>query len=52
VSCPTCTEAERSSYKENKDKAKSAYQSFLTLWKDADPAIPVLKQAGEEYGKL
>jgi hypothetical protein len=26
-------------------KAKTAYQDFLTLWKDADPDIPVLKQA-------
>jgi len=34
------------------DKARSAYQAFLTLWKDADPAIPVLKQASAEYAKL
>jgi serine/threonine protein kinase len=33
-------------------KAKSAYQDFLTLWKDADPDIPVLKQASAEYAKL
>jgi eukaryotic-like serine/threonine-protein kinase len=33
-------------------KAKVAYQDFLTLWKDADPSIPVLKQAKEEYAKL
>jgi predicted Zn-dependent protease len=33
-------------------RAKSAYQSFLTLWKDADPDIPVLKQAKAEYAKL
>jgi DNA-binding winged helix-turn-helix (wHTH) protein/tetratricopeptide (TPR) repeat protein len=33
-------------------KAKLAYQDFLTLWKDADPDIPVLKQAKEEYAKL
>jgi tetratricopeptide (TPR) repeat protein len=33
-------------------KAKSAYQDFLTLWKDADPDIPVLKQAKAEYEKL
>ena len=26
-------------------KAKTAYQDFLTLWKDADPDIPILKQA-------
>jgi serine/threonine protein kinase/tetratricopeptide (TPR) repeat protein len=33
-------------------KAKRAYQDFLTLWKDADPDIPVLKQAKAEYAKL
>ena len=33
-------------------KAKTAYQDFLTLWKDADPDIPILKQAKAEYSKL
>jgi len=33
-------------------KAKAAYQDFLTLWKDADPDIPVLKQAKAEYAEL
>jgi eukaryotic-like serine/threonine-protein kinase len=33
-------------------KAKSAYQDFLTLWKDADPEIPILKQAKAEHAKL
>ena len=33
-------------------KAKNAYKDFLTLWKDADPDIPVLKQARAEYAKL
>ena len=33
-------------------KAKAAYQDFLTLWKDADPYIPILKQAKAEYAKL
>ncbi|MGA7079331.1 MAG: hypothetical protein WBQ43_19955 [Terriglobales bacterium] len=33
-------------------KAHAAYQDFLTLWKDADPDIPVLKQAKAEYAKL
>jgi eukaryotic-like serine/threonine-protein kinase len=33
-------------------KAKTAYQDFLTLWKDADPDIPILKQAQTEYAKL
>jgi DNA-binding winged helix-turn-helix (wHTH) protein len=33
-------------------KAKAAYEDFLTLWKDADPDIPVLHQARTEYSKL
>src|SRR6516162_322653 len=33
-------------------KAKAAYQDFLTLWKDADPDIPILKQSKAEYVKL
>jgi hypothetical protein len=33
-------------------KAKAAYQDFLTLWKDADPDIPILKQAKTECAKL
>jgi len=33
-------------------KAKSAYQDFLGLWKDADPEIPILKEAKAEYAKL
>ena len=32
--------------------ARSAYQDFFTLWKDADPDIPILKQARAEYAKL
>jgi eukaryotic-like serine/threonine-protein kinase len=36
----------------NEDKAGSAYQDFLALWKDADPDIPVLRQAKAEYAKL
>ena len=33
-------------------KAKTAYQDFLSLWKDADPDIPILKEAKAEYAKL
>jgi tetratricopeptide (TPR) repeat protein len=33
-------------------KAKAAYQDFLTLWKDADPDIPILKQAKAECANL
>ncbi len=33
-------------------KAKTAYQNFLKQWKDADPDIPILKEAKAEYAKL
>ena len=33
-------------------KAKAAYQDFLTLWKDADPDIPILIAAKSEFAKL
>jgi len=33
-------------------KARAAYQDFFTLWKDADPDIPILKQAKAEYARL
>jgi serine/threonine protein kinase/tetratricopeptide (TPR) repeat protein len=33
-------------------KARTAYQDFLGLWKDADPDIPILKEAKGEYAKL
>ena len=33
-------------------RALTAYKDFLTLWKDADPEIPILKQAKAEYAKL
>jgi tetratricopeptide (TPR) repeat protein len=36
----------------DKTKAQSAYQDFLSLWKDADPDIPILKKAKAEYAKL
>jgi tetratricopeptide (TPR) repeat protein len=36
----------------NTAKARSAYQDFLTLWKNADPDVPVLKLAKAEYAKL
>ena len=35
-----------------RDKARTAYQNFLALWKDADPDVPVLIQAKAEYAKL
>jgi len=33
-------------------KAKAVYQDFLTLWKDADPDIPIYRQAKAEYARL
>jgi tetratricopeptide (TPR) repeat protein/predicted Ser/Thr protein kinase len=33
-------------------RALTAYKDFLTLWKDADPDIPILKEAKAEYAKL
>jgi hypothetical protein len=33
-------------------RALAAYKDFLTLWKDADADIPILKQAKAEYAKL
>jgi len=34
------------------NNARAAYQDFLTLWKDADPGIPILQQARMEYTRL
>ena len=36
----------------DKAAARTAYQDFFALWKDADPEIPILKQAKAEYAKL
>ena len=36
----------------DKDAARKSYQDFLTLWKDADPDIPIFKEAKAEYAKL
>jgi tetratricopeptide (TPR) repeat protein len=36
----------------DKGKAQTAYQNFFNLWKDADPDIPILKEAKAEYAKL
>ena len=33
-------------------KGKAAYHDFLALWKDADPDVPILKDAKAEYAKL
>jgi len=36
----------------DKEAARKSYSDFLTLWKDADPDIPIYKQAKAEYAKL
>ena len=36
----------------NNAAARSAYQDFFALWKDADPDVPILIQAKSEYAKL
>jgi hypothetical protein len=36
----------------SRTRALAAYKDFLTLWKDADPGIPILKQAKAEHAKL
>ena len=36
----------------DREKARVAYQDFLTLWKEADPEISILKEAKAEYAKL
>jgi tetratricopeptide (TPR) repeat protein len=36
----------------DKIKARSAYEDFLSLWKNADPDIPILKSARAEYDSL
>jgi eukaryotic-like serine/threonine-protein kinase len=36
----------------DKESARKAYQDFFALWKDADPDIPILKEAKAEYAKL
>ena len=33
-------------------RAKAAYEEFFTIWKDADPDIPILQQARTEYTKV
>jgi hypothetical protein len=33
-------------------RALAAYKDFFALWKDADPDVPVLKEARSEYAKL
>jgi hypothetical protein len=36
----------------DKAKARTAYQDFFATWKDADPDVPILRDAKAEYAKL
>jgi hypothetical protein len=36
----------------DKAAARKSYQAFLALWKDADPGIPIYRQAKAEYARL
>ena len=36
----------------DKAAARKSYQDFFSLWKDADPDVPILKEAKAEYAKL
>ncbi len=36
----------------NTAEAKAEYENFFSLWKDADPGIPILREAKAEYAKL
>lgn len=47
-----CSSARADAIQGDTGKAKAAYQDFLTLWKDADPDIPILIAAKAEYAKL
>ena len=40
------------SVQNDKAKARTKYQDFLALWKDADPDVPILKEAKAEYAQL
>ena len=35
-----------------KEEARKSYQKFFDIWKDADPDVPLLLQAREEFAKL
>jgi serine/threonine protein kinase/tetratricopeptide (TPR) repeat protein len=52
ISLAVLGEARADSTLGDKSKSREAYQDFLALWKDADPDIPILKEAKAEYAKL
>ena len=57
LSLPTCTLAHLQLGRARAEAgdtggARTAYQDFFALWKDADPDVPILKEAKSEYEKL
>jgi hypothetical protein len=48
---PSCL-SPKQTHKSARVRALAAYKDFLTLWKDADSAIPILKEAKAECAKL
>jgi hypothetical protein len=52
ASCDPDNQRNQEAFSQNSAKAKKAYQDFFALWKNADPDIPILKQAKAEYAKL
>ena len=36
----------------DRENSRKAHDDFFTIWKDADPDIPILKEAKAEYAKL
>jgi eukaryotic-like serine/threonine-protein kinase len=54
VYAPLCQLGLAHAYSAQGDLAKSrnAYENFFATWKDADPTIPIYKQAKTEYAKL
>ena len=46
------TQAQGDQGERTRAKARTEYEEFLTLWKHADPDLPILNQAKTEYQKL
>ena len=50
--CPLSNWGERALCPATRLRPARLTQDFFAIWKDADPAIPILKEAKAEYGKL
>ena len=49
---PMLTAKFAGAFSQANSQSRAAYNTFLTLWKDTDPNIPILKQATTEYAHL